>query len=470
MKGIKNSFSSKAVTAKFAAVVAVASIAGADIAFADQILYAKKKHPVNAAQPAEGLLASGSSSTWVCENWKIESNGGLSYIHPKDADYWFKLSGALRFDETLFMGGAQDKGTNYPSGANIRAAQLYMDGGVGENWVYNLSLDFQGSDVGIDGAYLSYFGLVKNNQIYVGKLNGNFFGLDGSNSTSWNPFLERSLQNIAFYPGDGLGVMTDFWWQDGGVTLSATQPDQTDLGAIPGARDRWLALARGTFSPVHEEADVWHFGVSAAHREVQHGARATTATAPISGVAFQAAPSARARNVKGSTSLINTTLGNSNSAIRANHMQLFNVEMARQYGPFMFETEYTHAFVHRTPTDGSTAPFMGSLGFHGWNLQTRYMLTGESHEYDVRNGNFGSVKSTGPYGAVEVAARYDYINLNDKDVNGGSEHNGTLGLNWYLNPQVRLSTNYVRANIRPANNAPKRKLDIIGLRCQVRFY
>ncbi|MBP9729205.1 MAG: hypothetical protein KBD23_03595 [Gammaproteobacteria bacterium] len=468
MKGIKNSFSFKGVTAKVSVVVALASaIAGADVAFADQILYAKKKHPVNAAQPAEGLLSSAAGSAWVCDNWKIESNGGLSYIHPQDADYFFKLSGALRFDETLFMGSKQDKGSNYPSGGNIRAAQLYMDGGVGKNWVYNLGLDFAGSTVGIDNAYLSYFGLVENNQIYVGKLSGNFFGLDGSNSTSWNPFLERSLQNIAFYPGDGLGVSTDFWWKDGGLTLSATQPDQTDTTGVIGKRDRWLGLARATFAPVHEEGDVWHFGMSGAYHEIQTG---VTAAAPSAGVAFQAAPSARARNVKGSTSLINTTLGNGNAAIAANNLRLFNIEMARQYGPFMFETEYTHAFVHRSPISGSTTPFLGSLGFHGWNLQTRYMLTGESHAYDVRNGNFGSVKATGPYGAIEVAARYDYINLNDKDVNGGSEHNGTLGLNWYLNSQVRLSTNYVRANIRPANNAPKSKLDIIGLRCQVRFY
>ncbi len=479
MKGTKIGVDSRDMKSKFAIVVAAATAKGvADLAFADKILYAKPKHPINAEQPAEGLLASNSGSTLSFKDWKIKSNGGLAYVHPENPDYFFELSGAGRFDQTFFMGNVQNKGTNYPSGGNIRALDLYMDGGVGKNWVYNFSLAFDGSDVDIDNAYLSYFGFFENNQIYVGKVSGNFFGLDSSNSTSWNPFLERNLATLAFYPGDGIGVMTDFWWQDGGVTLSATQPNQTDTSGVPGARDRWLGIARATFSPVHEEADVWHFGLSGAYREVQNG---QTATSPSSGVAFQTVPGARARNVSKSTSILNTTLGNQGSAIRANNVRLLNVEVARQMGPLMLEAEYTNAYVHRIPNDfyvptgyypAPQPPFLGSLRFSGWNIQTRYMLTGEHHAYDVRNGNFGSVKSTGPYGAFEVAARYDYVNLNDKDVKGGSEHDMTLGLNWYLNPQVRFSADYVRANMRPANNSliAKRKLDIVGLRCQLRFY
>ena len=37
------------------------------------------------------------------EGWILTSTGGLSYIHPTDSRYWFKLSGVLRFDETIFM-------------------------------------------------------------------------------------------------------------------------------------------------------------------------------------------------------------------------------------------------------------------------------------------------------------------------------------------------------------------------------
>ncbi len=407
------------------------------------------------------------------KGWKLSSTGGLSYVNPHDDRHWFKLSGVIRLDETIFMGSYRDKQSinssnvgNFPSGGALRTIETYFDGGLGENWEYTITLNITGSTVSLQDTYLSYFGLIENNQIYVGRVPGNWFGLDNSNSTSWNPFLERSLPSIAFYPLDGLGAMTDFWWESGGLTLSAFQPDQsahrlalqgdpnvTTSTPIYGARDRWTGVARATVAPVHEAGNVWHFGVSGAWRELI----STYNGEPVSGanaIAYSTYPSARNRTV---TSLVNT------GPITANNVRLFNVEAARQYGAFMLEGEYTTAYVHRIGGN------LGSVNFEGWNIQTRYLLTGEEHKYDVRDGNFGSVKPSSSHGAIELAARYDFLNLNDKDVRGGTEHNVTVGLNWFLNQQFRLSANYIRASIHPASDAPKRNLDIIGLRAQVKF-
>ena len=77
-----------------------------------------------------------------------------------------------------------------------------------------------------------------------------------------------------------------------------------------------------------------------------------------------------------------------------------------------------------------------------------------------------------------MAARYDYLNLNHKNVFGGTQHNLTLGLNWYYNDNLRFSVFYVRAGIHPrivpltarnASEAVKRHLDIVGMRVQIRF-
>ena len=59
----------------------------------------------------------------------------------------------------------------------------------------------------------------------------------------------------------------------------------------------------------------------------------------------------------------------------------------------------------------------------------------------------------GGWGAFEIAARLSRIDLDDEvdavgGVRGGTSNNVSLALNWYFNPYVRLSLNYVRAEVR----------------------
>lgn len=467
------------IAKKFASGVAVLGIAcsGNAIAATAELKEIKKvpheKHEKSQAVSTETNSDNcDTGKAWeLGRGWKLSSMGGLSYVHPNDARYFFKLSGVVRLDETIFMGSYRDKAlvrtpsavlpNGFANGAHIRAAELYLDGGVGEDWEYTATLSFTGRFARLGDTWIAYSGFCDNNQVFVGRIPGNWFGLDNANSTSWNPFLERSIQTQAFYPLDGLGVMTDWWWDMGGLTLTAVQPD---LGAsnvrnllslqnrqgFPEVRDRWRVTARGTFAPVHELGDVWHFGMSGAWREVV----SMTLGVPVNEVIFATQPEARTRN----TAFVLDT-----GYIRANNTRSFNVEMARQCGSFMLEGEYTEVYVHRLNSQ------YGTVRFNGWNVQTRYLLTGEAHEYDVRDGQFGSIKPNSDYGAVEIAARYDFLNLNNKDVRGGTEHNATLGINWFINGNIRLSANYIRAGIHPANDTQKRNLDIVGMRCQIRF-
>ena len=60
---------------------------------------------------------------------------------------------------------------------------------------------------------------------------------------------------------------------------------------------------------------------------------------------------------------------------------------------------------------------------------------------------------SGGWGAFEVAARVSHIDLDDEvddlvgGVRGGISNNVSLALNWYFNPYVRLSLNYVHAEV-----------------------
>ena len=49
----------------------------------------------------------------------------------------------------------------------------------------------------------------------------------------------------------------------------------------------------------------------------------------------------------------------------------------------------------------------------------------------------------GGIGAWQIGARYNYLDLNDNGFNGGILHNGTLGLNWFLNPNMKFQFDFM---------------------------
>ena len=57
-------------------------------------------------------------------------------------------------------------------------------------------------------------------------------------------------------------------------------------------------------------------------------------------------------------------------------------------------------------------------------------------------------REQGAWGAWQVAARYTEIDLNDHDVFGGKYKGITLGLNWYIYPNIHWGLNYGHFNIK----------------------
>jgi phosphate-selective porin OprO/OprP len=140
--------------------------------------------------------------------------------------------------------------------------------------------------------------------------------------------------------------------------------------------------------------------------------------------------------------------------ILSRDFQVYGVELAAQYGPAHFQSEYVI-----TTVDQIGGP---ALFFDGAYAQAGYFLTGENRKY---NRSFGAFDRVVPFedffslehmgvcgwGAWELAGRLSYLNLNDPDVqplpgfpsNPGRMTDGTLGLNWYWNAHTKFQFNWI---------------------------
>jgi phosphate-selective porin OprO/OprP len=114
--------------------------------------------------------------------------------------------------------------------------------------------------------------------------------------------------------------------------------------------------------------------------------------------------------------------------------------------------------------------------FHGWYVQVGYFLTGEVRPYKKSAGTWDRVKplktwDQGGPGAWEIALRYSNTDFNSGGILGGMEENYTVGLNWYLNENVRIMWNYVHADVEDVlgNLGVDENLDIFLMRFQVDF-
>jgi phosphate-selective porin OprO/OprP len=113
--------------------------------------------------------------------------------------------------------------------------------------------------------------------------------------------------------------------------------------------------------------------------------------------------------------------------------------------------------------------------FSSWYVQGSYFLTGEVRPYDGGEFDRISPKSNftteGGTGAWEIAARYSTMDLNDSGFTGGQTDIITAGVNWYLNPSVRVMLNYTNADVSDALGNPgvDGSGDFVSTRFQIDF-
>jgi phosphate-selective porin OprO/OprP len=168
-----------------------------------------------------------------------------------------------------------------------------------------------------------------------------------------------------------------------------------------------------------------------------------------------------------------------------------NVEAAMVRGPFALSGEYAVTNVNNV-FDDATGGFSGPRGdvtYQAAYVEGGLFVTpGDYRRYDKRTGTWARtvplensflVKNESgdwcfAHGAVQLVARYTYLDLVSGDpiltptsggARAGSQHDMTLGVNWYLNSQTWIMVNYVATRLDSV--VPGADGDIQGIGCRL---
>ncbi len=401
---------------------------------------AKVDAPVFSASPVPAPDAAHASDVPKTE---ISWNGAPEI---KSSDGWsFKPRGRLQIDMAGIDAPAGVMGPRGGVGTEFRRAYLGVDGKIPGGFSYRVEADIANSSVDLTDLYITYgTGPVS---VTVGQIKP-FWSLDEMTSDLFTTFTERAAFTQAFGFERRVGLSTQYKGKS--VLVQAGVFGDNANALLNDANNSVSFDARAIFMPKIGNTQ-FHLGGSTHWRNFNDQAAITR---------YRARPFVHTTDMR----LVDT------GAITATGEHGYGLEAAAISGPFHVTSEGFWQTVKR--------PGFADPTFFGGYAEVGMVLTpGDRRGY--KGGSYDRMAPTHPVtegglGAIEVNARYDYLNLNDSGIVGGKQRTAGISLVWAPIQYVRIIANYGHLNfdnaaIATAGGDRNYSADAFGLRTQIDF-
>lgn len=380
-----------------------------------------------------------------------ESREGFIAFESADKNYklWFDsrvyLDGATYFDSydydlTQEQNLAEGRIDIPGQLLKLRRMRFAIKANVGDNWYGEIDFDFDGMMVDIKDAYIrKYFG-------EPGKPWGQFRigqfrmpqGMQQTTTSRYLKIMERASVN-EFNPNRRIGIGWASWnksYMFGlGLHTEETRnvhdqfegdpyffksPTPDNVTSMQGAKPMLGISTRGAYYFMNEPGKLISVGLGYSSR--------TPGLYKYPDLRIKYDPKDETN-----VSELEFTVAKVGGVKLATNM---NVDAAVSFGPWRMTGEY---YINRLALKTTEV-----VNFSGFYVQSAFLLTGENHAWNYREGEFTQVRADRKSGAWEVAARYSYINLNDfeQGVRGGQKGQYTVGINYYASRNVKFMMNF----------------------------
>lgn len=386
------------------------------------------------AAPASGAAAKdGADPTTIA--WKgapeLSTSSGWS----------FKPRGRLQYD-VGFTDSPDSAGPADGFGSEARRLRLGVEGDIPGGFGYKFEVDFAGNEVEVSDAILTYAD--KGFTVSIGQHNP-FQSLEELTSSRFSSFIERAAFTDAFGFERRVGASVQY---GRGAILVQGGLFTDNMEVLPNTS--WSADGRVVFMPRVGGAQL-HLGGSLHYTDLN------TSTDVVR---YRQRPLVHFSQER----FISTGQFSAESELG------MGLEAAAIAGRFHAAGEGFWQKVSRP--DGLADPT-----FFGGYAEAGLFLTGDSRGY--KKGVFDRVKPARPVGkggigAIEVNLRYDYLDLSDAGIVGGTQNGYGVSLVWTPIDYIRFLANFMRleyddAFFPVASGSRNYAVDAVGLRAQVDF-
>lgn len=385
------------------------------------------------------------------DDFRVYWKEGLNF-DSINKNFKLKIGGRVHQDWGWFTEDKEIRDTigDQVDGAEFRRARIYLSGTIYKNIDFKMEYDFA---AGGRPSFTDVFVELKEIPVVGNFRVGHYkepFSLEQLTSDNNTTFMERSVMDV-FAPARNTGMMLHNTLADKRMTWAAgVFRNANDFGDSEGDKTTeggYSFSGRLTGLPWYEEEGrkLLHTGISYSYQNAFENK-----------IRYRQTPEMHMAD-----SFVDTDI------IKAEAAHLFGPELALVYGPLSLQTEYVFANVDLKDGGGSDPDFSG------FYVYGSYFLTGENRGYSTKSGSFDMVKPKKNFkwgesiGAIELAARYSALDLADEDISGGRLQDTTVGVNWYLNPNMLIMLNYVHseADVRGVDGSA----DLVGMRFNVFF-